>query len=152
MRRGFAHLAITMDVHTRAIRGWNLSKSLNGSLTMEVLNKALAKHPAPQTHHSDQGMQYAAHKYVARLESHGVAISISTRGRPVENSYAERVIRTIEEEEIHLSDYQTYDEARQSLARYFDDTYMHRRVHSSLGYCTAAESETQWADSQAVCT
>ena len=55
LRRGFAYLAITMDVHTRAIRGWNLSKSLDGSLTMEVLNKALAKHPAPQIHHSDKG-------------------------------------------------------------------------------------------------
>lgn len=61
----FIYLAVLMDVFTRAIRGWNLGRSLEGALTVLALRRALAQ-GCPEIHHSDQGVQYAATAYVRR--------------------------------------------------------------------------------------
>ena len=55
----FVYLAIIMDVFTRALRGWGLSRSLDQALTLTALRAALSTH-VPEIHHSDQGVQYAA--------------------------------------------------------------------------------------------
>jgi transposase InsO family protein len=53
----FVDLAVLMDAFTRSIQGWHLARSMNQSLTITALNKALAK-GCPKIHHSDQGVQY----------------------------------------------------------------------------------------------
>ncbi len=62
-QRDFVYLAILMDVFTRSIRGWHLSRGLDQSLTLTALERALA-FGQPDIHHSDQGIQYAAGDYV----------------------------------------------------------------------------------------
>jgi putative transposase len=141
--RGFVYLAILMDVFTRAIRGWHLSRHLDAELTLTALRHAL-QHHTPEVHHSDQGVQYAATDYVETLRSTGVHISMAAVGEPRENGYAERVMRTIKDEEVTLHDYTDYQAAYQSLGRFLDEVYPHKRIHSSLGYLTPAEFEAQW--------
>jgi transposase InsO family protein len=68
-------------------------------------------------------------------------------GAAWQNGYAERVIRTIKEEEIGLWDYRDYDEARIRIGNFIDDVYTHKRIHSSLGYLTPAEFEQHWRTS-----
>jgi putative transposase len=68
--QGFIYLAVIMEVFTWAIRGWNLSKSLDQELTLAALRMALVVH-CPTIHHSDQGVQYAANVYVEMLNKHG---------------------------------------------------------------------------------
>jgi len=58
MGQGFVYLAVVMDVYTRAIRGWNLSRSLDVSLTLKALRRGLVDR-LPEIRHSDQGIQYA---------------------------------------------------------------------------------------------
>ena len=65
----------------------------------------------PQIHHSDQGVQYAATAYVTRLTDLGVSLSMAKVGEPRENGYAERLMRTIKEEEVSLSEYRDYADA-----------------------------------------
>ena len=137
------YLAILMDVFTRAIRGWHLSRSLDQELTLTALRRALHSQ-APEIHHSDQGVQYAATAYVDLLTQQHSAISMSERGDATQNGYAERLIRTIKEEEVHLSDYRDYQDARARIGRFLNDVYMHKRIHSALGYLTPAEYEQQW--------
>ena len=141
---GFIYLAIVMDVYTRAVRGWHLSRSSAKSLTLTALRKALRNHPAPDVHHSDQGSQYAAHDYVKLLRAAGTRVSMSAAGEPSENGYAERLIRTIKEEEVYLSDYQSLEEARRQLGHFIDVVYNQQRVHSAIGYQTPAECEAAW--------
>ncbi len=136
VRSEFLYLAVLMDIFTRAIRGWHLGRDLTEALVLTALERALATHPAPDIHHSDHGVQYAASGYVALLESHGTQIS-----RPTENAYAERLIRTLKDEEVYLNDYEDYDDAYQHIGRFLDEVYMTRRVHSALGYLTPAEFE-----------
>ncbi len=140
----FVYLAVLMDVFTRAIRGWQLSRSLEQELTVTALNRALATGQVPQIHHSDQGMQYAATAYVETLEARHVAISMAEIGAAWQNGFAERLMRTIKEEEVDLSEYHDYQDAYRQLGRFLDQVYMHKRIHSSLGYLTPAEFESQW--------
>lgn len=144
----FVYLAVIMDVFTRGIRGWHLARSLDHALTLTALNQALGER-VPEIHHSDQGVQYAASGYVERLEACGVQISMADVGQAWQNGYAERLMRTIKEEEVDLSDYDDYHDAYTQIGRFLDDVYMHKRIHSSLGYLTPAEFETQWLARQA---
>ena len=139
----FVYLAVLMDVFTRRIRGWALSRSLDQTLTRMALERALAG-GTPAVHHSDQGVQYAATGYVERLAGRGVAISMAAVGVPEENGYAERLMRTIKEEEVALTEYRDYPDARRQLGRFLDAVYNRKRIHSALGYLTPGEFEQQW--------
>ena len=140
---GFVFLAVIMDVYTRVIRGWSLSTMINLDLTLEALNMALADR-VPEIHHSDQGAQYAAHAYVDRLKEYKVQISMAAIGKAEENGYAERLMRTIKEEEVDLSDYSDFADAKMQIGKFIKDVYNCKRIHSSLGYLTPAEFEAAW--------
>lgn len=143
LKRDFVYLAVIMDVFTRSIRGWHLGRGLDQELTLTALQKALAEH-SPEIHHSDQGLQYAALAYTQLLEQHNANISMAEVGEPTQNGYAERLMRTIKEEEVDLSDYDDYHDAYRQIGHFLEDVYMHKRVHSRLGYLTPAEFECQW--------
>lgn len=144
----FVFLAIVMDVFTRSIRGWNLSKSLDTSLTLDALVQSLQDH-VPEIHHSDQGVQYANREYVKVLQARQVQISMAGQGEPRENGYAERLMRTIKEEEVDLSDYQDFADAYRQIGRFLEDVYNTKRIHSSLGYLTPVEFEVDWRNQTA---
>jgi transposase InsO family protein len=141
--QGYVYLAIVMDVFTRAIRGWNLSRLLDTSLTLVALQHGLSV-ATPAIHHSDQGIQYAAPAYVQVLEQCGIQISMASVGKPEENGYAERLMRTIKEEEVELSEYRDFAEAYHQIGRFIEDVYLHKRIHSALGYLTPVEFELAW--------
>lgn len=146
--REFVYLAIVMDICTRALRGWELGRGLGVELTLGALGQALQK-GKPEIHHSDQGVQYAASDYVEALEKVGAQISMAAVGHAEESGYAERVIRTIKEEEVELNEYSDYEDARLQIGSFIDEVYLTKRIHSSLGYLTPAEFEAQWLKEQA---
>lgn len=143
LREAFVYLAIVLDVFTRIIRGWQLSHGLDQQLSLTALERALQQ-GCPEMHHSDQGVQYAGAAYVARLQGLGVQLSMSEPGAAWQNGFAERVIRTIKEEEVALSSYADFTEAYQQLGRFIDEVYRHKRIHSALGYLTPMEFENEW--------
>ena len=65
-------------------------------------------------------------------------------GEAWQNGYAERLIRTIKEEEVDLSDYQDYADAYQQIQQFLEEVYMHKRIYSALGYLTPVEFEAQF--------
>jgi len=145
--RGFVFLAVIMDVFTRTIRGWNLSRNLDVDLTLTALRNALSL-CIPETHHSDQGIQYAAQAYTDLLKKYSIQISMAAQGKPEENGYAERLMRTIKEEEVDLSEYRDLDDAREQIGCFIDQVYMQKRIHSALGYLTPVEFEANWRRAQ----
>jgi putative transposase len=145
----FVYLAVIMDAFTRRICGWHLSHSLDTTLTTTALQMALQQ-ATPEIHHSDQGVQYAAAAYVKLLAEAGVAISMAQVGEAWQNGYAERLMRTIKEEEVALSDYQDFHDAFQQIGRFLTDVYNCKRIHSSLGYLTPIEFEASLLPQQHV--
>jgi putative transposase len=147
LNQEFVYLAVVMDVFTRCIRGWHLARSMDQSLTMTALNKGLER-GRPEIHHSDQGVQYAANDYVGLLKQHGIEISMAEVGQAWQNGYAERLMRTIKEEEVDLSEYRNFAEAYEQIEQFLEDVYMKKRIHSSLGYLTPEEYEKKWNEKQ----
>jgi putative transposase len=139
----FVYLAVILDVFTRSIRGWELAGHLMEDLPKAALQRALQRR-RPEIHHSDQGIQYAASGYVALLHEAQVQISMAARGKPTENAYVERFMRTLKEEEVSLHEYADLADARAHIAHFLEEVYMHKRVHSALGYLPPAEFEARW--------
>ena len=123
---------------------------LRRAVPLTALRRALVKRPAPALHHSDQGVQYAATAYTKALQGVDVQISMADVGRAWQNGYAERLIRTIKEEEVDLSGYLDYNDAYRQIGRFLDDVYVRKRIYSSLGYLTLAEFEEQWRNEHAL--
>ena len=144
LKNDFVYLAIILDVFTRAIRGWCLSRTVDQQLTLDALHMALDDHTPPQIHHSDQGLQYAAHAYVNLLHAHQIQISMAAVGKAEENGFAERFMRTIKEEEVDLSDYRDFAEAQTQIGHFIEDVYNHKRIHSALDYLSPSEFELAW--------
>lgn len=149
LQRGFVYLAVILDLFTRSLRGWHLGRNLSTDLPLTALQRALIDR-TPEIHHSDQGIQYAASGYVECLQAAGVQISMSAVGQPLDNPYAERVIRTIKEEEVYLADYVDFADAYAQIGHFIEEVYQHKRIHSALDYLTPAEFEaTYWSQRDA---
>ena len=101
------------------IRGWKpVSRHLSQPLTLKPLEQALC-HSVQEIHHSDQGVQYLSKvSYILPLMRHGIEISLVRRGCPLENGYAERRIRTLKAEEVHLNDYKNVIESRDRIGHF----------------------------------
>jgi putative transposase len=141
--REFVYLATIMDAYSRRVVGWCLGRTLEAELVLEALERALAeRQPAPGwIHHSDRGVQYACGAYIERLEAAGACISMAAKGSPLENAQAERLFRTLKEEEVYLQEYQSFEEAEASIGRFLEEVYNRRRLHSALGYRPPSEFE-----------
>ena len=138
----FIYLCLLMDVFTRIIKAWQISQHFNQSLTLKPLQEAFC-HSVCEIHHSDQGVQYLSNAYIATLEERGVQISVAHRGRPWENGYAQRLIRTLKEEEVRLNEYRNITEAREHIGHFITQVYHQKRPHAALGYLTPMEFQKQ---------
>ena len=145
LKAHFVYVSLLMDVFTRRIRGWQVSQHLTQPLTLRALEQAL-RQSVPEIHHSDQGVQYLSNVYLSRLAEHGVEISVARRGCPWENGYAERLIRTLKEEEVYLNDYEDIHQVRVRIEHFIEQVYHQKRPHSALGYLTPMEFEQQNLD------
>ena len=72
---------------------------------------------------------------------HGIEVSLARRGCPWENGYAERLIRTLKEKEVHLNDYDNISEVQARISYFIEQVYHQKRPHSALGYLTPVEFE-----------
>jgi transposase InsO family protein len=95
-------------------------------------------------------VQYAATACTDLLAGRGVAISMAAVGKPEENGYAGRLMRSVREEEVDLSEYRDFADAYGQLGRFLDDVSNRKRIHSSLSDLTPAGFEQQWLRGQKV--
>lgn len=145
LRWTWIFVAVVVDAFSRRCIGWALAKFLDTALPLAALQMALRRRrpKAGLIHHSDRGMQYASGEYVAALRAHGIAISMSRAGKPVDNATCERFIKTLKDEEVYLREYDDLADAERHISRFIDDVYNHKRLHSMLGYLTPVEFERQ---------
>jgi putative transposase len=145
LRHEFIYLAVLLDAYSRRCIGWQLGRRLSEGLALGALEMALAqRQTAPGlVHHSDRGVQYASEAYTTRLAGAGIAISMSRRGNPYDNAYAESFLKTLKYEEVYLSEYESLEEALGSIEHFLVEVYNRKRLHSALGYRPPVEFEAQ---------
>jgi putative transposase len=134
---GYLYLTAVLDWYSRYVLAWRLSRSLEGAFCCEALDHALSI-SQPEIFNTDQGVQFTSAAFTSRLAQRGIAISMDGRGRALDNAFVERLWRTVKYEEVYLQEYESADDARQSLQRYWR-FYNQARKHQSLEYRTPAE-------------
>jgi transposase InsO family protein len=139
----FVYLAVILDVFSRKAIGWAISLRIDTELTRAALRMAIeARCPkAGCIHHSDRGVQYAAHEYADDLKAAGLRISMSRKGNPYDNAWAESFIKTLKSEEVYLWDYKTFEDVKKRIPYFIEEVYNEKRLHSALGYCPPNEYE-----------
>ena len=139
----FVYLAVILDAFSRKAIGYALSKRLDTRLALGTLHMAISdRRPEPGCiHHSDRGVQYASREYVKELTCYNFRISMSRKGNPYDNAYAESFIKTLKSEEVHLWEYRTMEDVQERIPYFIEDVYNQKRLHSSLGYRPPCEFE-----------
>lgn len=130
----FAYLALTMDLFSRRVVGWEFADSMSAPLVLESLQQAIrSRQPRPGLiHHSDRGGQYAAHAYRNLLRRAAMRQSMCRAGNCYDNAFMESCFGTIKTE-LEMTEYQNGLMARADIASYLA-YYNHERRHSALDY------------------
>ena len=142
MSKGFAYLVAIMDWHSRKVLSWRLSNVMDTDFCIEALVEAIALYGAPVIFNTDQGSQFTSKAFTGVLKKHDIRISMDGKGRWIDNVFIERLWRSVKYEEVYLHAYESLNEARDSLEKYFV-FYNSKRKHQTL---KAKPDEVYYAD------
>ena len=137
------YLAVVMDVYSRRILGWSLSKKRTTDLTLSALRYALkGRRPKKDMiFHTDRGIEFAAFRFRDVLRDHGIKASLNRPGVCTDNAHMESFFHSMKAELIRGRTFHNEQELRYCLNSYINQFYNHKRLHSGIGYCPPAEFE-----------
>jgi len=142
---GWVYVAVVIDVFSRRIVGWQVSKSLRTDLPLDALEMAMWARRGDNLqgliHHSDRGVQYLAIRYTERLAEAGAVTSVGSRGDSYDNALAESFHGLYKAELIHQDGpWRGLDDVEFATLDYID-WFNQRRLHGSIGMIPPAEFE-----------
>jgi putative transposase len=137
LKGGFMYLVALIDVYSRYIVGWSLSNTLETGFCIDALKKGLTQ-AQPEIINSDQGCQFTSEEWIGFLKEWDIKVSMTGKGRCLDNVYIERFWRNFKGEKFYLNEYNSVKELKQAVVEYVE-FYNQRRWHQSLDYRTPAE-------------
>lgn len=140
---GFVYVAFVIDVFSRAIVGWRVSRSLRSDLALDALEQAIHMRGETQglIHHSDRGGQYLSIRYTDRLRDAGIEPSVGSVGDSYDNALAETVIGLYKTEVVERrGPWRSLESVEFATLRWID-WFNNRRLFGPLGYIPPAEYE-----------
>jgi putative transposase len=144
---GWCYLAVIINLFSRGVVGWALDTTLTTRLPLLALDAAVRRR-APNgslQHHSDRGCQYTSQDYQAALKNLGVEVSMSRKGNCWDNAVAESFFATFKTELIYDRPWPTRLGLRAAVFDYIEVFYNRQRLHSTLGYKSPNQFETDHA-------
>jgi putative transposase len=141
--QGWLYLAVVMDLYSRRIIGWSMSRRINRQLVLDALNMALGQRRPGENliHHSDRGVQYLSDDFQALLKTNGITCSMSDKGSCYDNAVVESFFASLKRERTNRRKYQTRDEARADVFDYIERFYNRKRRHGTIGYISPVQFE-----------
>lgn len=146
---GWVYAAFVIDVFSRRVVGWQLSKSLRTDLALDALEMGLwdatrtGHHTDGLVHHSDKGVQYVAVRYTQRLAEAGAVASVGSTGDSYDNAMAEAFNSLFKAELVrNKGPWRNIDDLEIAVAEYID-WFNHRRLHGEIGLVPPVEYENQ---------
>ena len=144
---GWVYAAFIIDVFSRRVLGWQLSKSLRTDLALDALEMAFwtrqraGQDVAGLRHHSDKGVQYVAVRYTQRLAEAGAVASVGSTGDSYDNALAEAFNSLFKAELIrNKGPFKSIEDLEIAVAEYID-WFNHRRVHGEIRLVPPVEFE-----------
>ena len=141
--QGWVYLAVVMDLYSRKIIGWSMSRRINRHIVVDAMKMAL-DHRRPTgelIHHSDRGSQYLSDDFQALLEQHGVSCSMSGKGSCYDNAVVESFFASLKRERTKRRKYRTREEATADVFDYIERFYNRKRRHGYVGNISPTEFE-----------
>ena len=155
---GWRYLAIWIDLYSRRVVGWAMGATMEATLVLEALNRALGHRqiePEQLLIPTDQGGQYRAKAYRQLLESHKISCSMSAKGCCWDNAVVESFFSTLKHELDLDDDAETLKSPQQlirQLAFWIDGYYNRERRHSTIGYLSPIDYEQQFINTRKLTT
>jgi putative transposase len=140
---GFVYVAFVIDVFSRRIVGWRVSRSMHTELVLDALEQALHAREVQKglIHHSDHGSQYLSIRYTDRLAENGVEASVGSVGDSYDNALAETMIGLFKTEVIYArGPWRSLDAVEYATLQWVD-WFNHRRLLEPIGHVPPAEFE-----------
>lgn len=144
---GWVYAAFVIDVFSRRVVGWQLSKSLRTDLALDALEMGIwtrqraGRDVTGLTHHSDKGVQYVAVRYTQRLAEAGAVASVGSTGDSYDNALAEAFNSLFKAELVrNKGPWKNIDDLEIAVAEYID-WFNHRRLHGEIGLIPPVEHE-----------
>lgn len=144
---GWCYLAVILDLFSRAVVGWALDTTLTTQLPLQALDMAVRRRVPGSSllHHSDRGCQYTSQEYRRALDDLGISVSMSRKGNCWDNAVAESFFGTIKTELVYGRPWPTRLTLRAAVFDYIEVFYNRQRLHSTLGYKSPIQFETDHA-------
>ncbi len=141
---GWLYLACVMDLASRRIVGWSMSNRIKADLVCQALKSAYWRRKPPEglIMHSDRGSQYASDDHRQLIKDYRMIQSMSRRANCWDNAAMESFFKTLKVERIHLLRYDTRALAKLDIVDWIEGFYNRRRMHSSIGYKTPVDVES----------
>ena len=144
----FCYVAFVIDVFSRMIVGWQISRSLKGELALDALDQAITERLGEDgeslVHHSDRGGQYLSLRYTERLALAGIESSVGSRGDSYDNALAETIIGLYKTELIELRRPWTRFEDVELATLEWVWWFNNHRLLTSIGDIPPTEYEEQY--------
>ena len=143
LQGAWLYLAVVIDVYSRRVLGWSLSKTRTPDVTLSALRYALKKRIPKKglIFHTDRGAEYVNHRFRAMLKQHGMLVSVNRPGQCTDNAHVESFFHSLKAELIRERHFNSVKQLRYALSRYLGHFYNRQRLHSGIGYCSPVEYE-----------
>ncbi len=142
-RSGWVYLAVLLDLYSRRVIGWAMSRKPDQHVALTALRMALT-HRCPRPgliHHTDQGATYTSLAYQRQLTQSGLVASMSRKGNCYDNAVVESFFSTLKNELVHDQDFLTREEAQVAVFEFIEVFYNRQRLHQTLGYVSPVQCE-----------